>query len=546
MPQFRVLDLPGRDQFDLKVTGEGVLGRDDGADYKLEHPTVSRKHAKLHINGDKLVLVDLSSANGTRVNGIKIEGPTTLKEGDAVQFGKVSTLYFSANAPTAMAPRTAKPASEATALEPNGFETADTTQPPTPSVPLERFENLLAALLEILAKPKSLMLRSQDVGQVFAGLIPSLKQVGLLDPCGKLIGGIRGGRMLNPQFYQAISGAVGAHNGTLVLEGPVLAGLFSQLNFRGQIPTNIVCLPLESSTLPDVVLYLEADAPFFRGDFADTIRLGAKLLGPLLDRAPDDYRYNLSGDDFRLAERVQKKMLAGIPNTLDGLSIATQSVPHYAIGGDFIVASTVGKKEHAFLLGDVSGKGVSASLVASQIVCAARILLKECKGPGEFLVALNEAIEPNLEPGVFATAAVVFINAEKGACRLALAGHNPPVIRTKAGKVLEFGFDPGAPLGSVSKLEIREQRMMLAVGDSIILNSDGLEEAEKPVSNKNFVSKLSTGTTELFGNERRNEVISRTPGAQNIAIALREAVFSFCDGERSSDDLSVLVIERLS
>ncbi len=540
MPQFRVLDLPGRDQFDLKVSSEGVIGRDDGADFKLEHPTVSRKHAKLHLNAGKVVVVDLGSANGTRVNGTKIEGPTTLKEGDSVQFGKVNTLFFSANAPTAMAPVTARPEPVATESHP----TADPTQPP--AVPLERFENLLAALLEILAKPKSLTLRSQDVGQVFAQLIPSLKQVGLLDPCGKLIGGIRGGRMLNPSFYEAISGAVGAHNGTLVLEGPVLAGLCSQLNFRGQIPTNIVCLPLDSALLPDVVLYLEADGPFFRGEFADTIRLGAKLLGPLLDRAPDDYRYNLTGEDFRLAERVQKRMLAGIPSNLDGLSIATQSVPHYAIGGDFIVAATVGKKEHAFLLGDVSGKGVSASLVASQIMCAARLLLKDCKGPGDFLVALNDAIEPYLEPGVFATAAVVYINADKGSCRLTLAGHNPPVIRTKSGKVLEFGFDPGAPLGSVSKLEVREQRMMLAVGDSIILNSDGLEEAEKPVANKNFVSKLSTGTTELFGNERRNEVISRTPGAQNIAIALREAVFSFCDGERSSDDLSVLVIERLS
>ena len=539
MPQLRILDLPGRGIFDIDVANGGLIGREAGVAIQIEHPTVSRQHAQLVLSGAQMVLIDMGSANGTRVNGVKITGPQTLREGDSVELGKVNAIYFNKHAPTAIAPIRKANQSISPAMVTSHMRDLDEKENQPAYVPLERVEDLLAGLLEILTKPRPLAERAQHVSNIFLAMLPSLSQAALLDPCGRLIGGITDGRVLAGEFYGAIAGALGIHTaGALILDGPALAGLNAQLNIQGNLPAYVVCLPLDSAVFPGGAVYLESNVAFFTGEVADTLRVGARVLGPLLDRAPEDARLMITNDDLKLGQRIQRRLLRPPPENADGLKIAVQYVPHYVIGGDFYDIAVLPKREYAFLLGDVSGKGASASIVMAQIMALSRELIGQCSGPAVFLSRINAALSDSLEPGVFATMAAVFINAEKGTCRVALAGHSAPVIRTKAGKVLELGFDPGAPLGASKVLDTKEQRVMLAVGDALILSSDGLDEAER-------LDKAAKGRKlELFGTERRNEVIARTPGAQNLAIALREAVFSFSGEERSSDDLTILVVER--
>ena len=539
MPQLRILDLPGRGIFDIDVANGGLIGREAGVAIQIEHPTVSRQHAQLVLSGAQMVLIDMGSANGTRVNGVKITGPQTLREGDSVELGKVNAIYFNKHAPTAIAPIRKANQSISPAMVTSHMRDLDEKENQPAYVPLERVEDLLAGLLEILTKPRPLAERAQHVSNIFLAMLPSLSQAALLDPCGRLIGGITDGRVLAGEFYGAIAGALGIHTaGALILDGPALAGLNAQLNIQGNLPAYVVCLPLDSAVFPGGAVYLESNVAFFTGEVANTLRVGARVLGPLLDRAPEDARLMITNDDLKLGQRIQRRLLRPPPENADGLKIAVQYVPHYVIGGDFYDIAVLPKREYAFLLGDVSGKGASASIVMAQIMALSRELIGQCSGPAVFLSRINAALSDSLEPGVFATMAAVFINAEKGTCRVALAGHSAPVIRTKAGKVLELGFDPGAPLGASKVLDTKEQRVMLAVGDALILSSDGLDEAER-------LDKAAKGRKlELFGTERRNEVIARTPGAQNLAIALREAVFSFSGEERSSDDLTILVVER--
>ncbi len=539
MPQLRILDLPGRGIFDIDVAAGGLIGREAGVAIQIEHPTVSRQHAQLVLSGAQMVLIDMGSANGTRVNGVKITGPQTLREGDSVELGKVNAIYFNKHAPTAIAPIAKASQAISPSLMTMSTRELEEGENLPAMVPLERVEDLLAGLLEILTKPRPLAERAQHVSNIFLSMMPSLSQAALLDPCGRLIGGITDGRVMAGEFYGAIAGALGIHtSGALILDGPALAGLNAQLNIQGNLPAFVVCLPLDSVVFPGGAVYLESNVAFFTGEIADTLRVGARVLGPLLDRAPEDARLMITNDDLKLGQRIQRRLLRPAPETADGLKIAVQYIPHYVIGGDFYDIEVLPKKEYAFLLGDVSGKGASASIVMAQIMALSRELIGQCSGPAVFLSRINAALSDSLEPGVFATMAAVFINAEKGACRVALAGHSAPVIRTKAGKVLELGFDPGAPLGASKVLDTKEQRVLLAVGDALILSSDGLDEAER-------LDKSAKGRKlELFGTERRNEVIARTPGAQNLAIALREAVFSFSGEERSSDDLTILVVER--
>jgi phosphoserine phosphatase RsbU/P len=525
MHQLRILDFPGRGTFDLDISTGGIVGREQGVPILIEHPTVSRQHAQVVINANSAVLVDMGSANGTRVNGIKINAPTTLREGDTIEFGKIASLYFSRNSPTAMAPIRAKP-------EP------DTIAPEQLTVPIERLENLLVGLLQILSKPGNLSEHAKHISEIFHVMLPELTQAALLDPCGKLIGGIQNGSQLAAELYGALSG-MSASQSSLELDAGELQSLGKQLGVRIPKGCHVLCLQIESRHLPGGALYLEANKAFFRADVADALRLGAKTIGPLLDRAPESARMMITSDDIRLAERIQKRLLGTVVAEFERLRIASLYVPHYLVGGDFVDVIELPKKELVALVGDVSGKGISAAIVMAQVISLARELAPNCNGPAALLMRINASLSPMLEPGVFATMACAYINAEKGACRLAMAGHNAPVIRTKSGKVLELGFDPGAPLGASTKLEAKEQRVMLAVGDAMVFSSDGLEEAER------LDVGAKTRKLELFGNEKRNEVIARMSGAQNLAIALREAVFSFTGEERSSDDLTVLVIERV-
>lgn len=521
MPYLRILDLPGRPSFDLDISEAGILGRDPQSRFAVEHPTVSRQHAQIHKNGLQYVLVDLNSANGTKVNGKKISAPTTLKEGDLVEFGQINANYFSTNAPTQLS--SVKSSGKAAALATAKVETEV-------KIPLEKVENLLAGLFGLLSKPCLPQQRAELIGEMFRNLLPGLTQAALLDPCGKLLGGIKGGRFFAADLYGVLSGAVAVSDGLVTLTGPELNQIARELRLD-RAPEALVCLKLESNVFKNGALYLESDKPFFNGEVVDTLKLAARLLGPLIDRAPEDAQFLITNDDLRLAQRIQRKLLVPASVKIPGLQVAMQYVPHYVIGGDFYDVRMVKKNEWAFILGDVSGKGASASLYMAQILAAARLLLPNSEGPAAFLNALNNYMTEVLEPGVFATAAAVFVQPDKGQCRLALAGHNPPLLRTHSGRVIDLGFDPGIPIGAQAKLECKDQRILLGKGDAIVLTSDGVEEAEN-------------AKAELFGNERRNAALELMPGASSIAIALREAVFSFTGEARSSDDLTILVIER--
>jgi len=521
MAHLQILDLPGHASFDIELGEGGIVGRDSQSHYPIEHPTVSRQHAQIHKNGVQFVLVDLNSANGTKVNGRKISAPTTLKEGDSLEFGHINARYSSTTDPTR--PSFAKSASKASPLLTAKMETEQ-------NIPLEKFETLLTGLLALLTKPSLLPQRGALIGEVFHAFLPGLTQAALLDPCGKLVGGIKGGRFFAPDLYGALAGAVALSDGVLSLTDSEIMPLKKELRLDSA-PEALVCLKLESSVFRNGALYLESDKPFFSSEVANTLKLAARLLGPLIDRAPEDAQFLITNDDLRLAQRIQRKLLVPAAIKIPGLQVAMQYVPHYAIGGDFYDVRMVKKNEWAFILGDVSGKGASASLYMAQILAASRLLLPNSEGPAAFLNALNSYMTEVLEPGVFATTAAVFIQPDKGQCRLALAGHNPPLLRTHSGRVIDLGFDPGIPIGAQAKLECKDQRILLGKGDAIVLTSDGVEEAENE-------------SAELFGNERRNTALERMPGASGIAIALREAVFSFTGEARSSDDLTILVIER--
>ncbi len=77
----------------LSVTGINVVGRDRDADVRIDDPSVSRRHARLVVDGEDVGVEDLESKNGTRVGGVPVSRPTRLATGDVVVFGGIETRF---------------------------------------------------------------------------------------------------------------------------------------------------------------------------------------------------------------------------------------------------------------------------------------------------------------------------------------------------------------------------------------------------------------------------------------------------------------------
>jgi DNA-binding winged helix-turn-helix (wHTH) protein len=79
------------------LDGENLIGRDPAARLQLDDSTVSRRHARIMLNGSDALLEDLGSKNGTCVGGVRVDGPVALRDGDRIAFGRVFATYREAS-----------------------------------------------------------------------------------------------------------------------------------------------------------------------------------------------------------------------------------------------------------------------------------------------------------------------------------------------------------------------------------------------------------------------------------------------------------------
>jgi pSer/pThr/pTyr-binding forkhead associated (FHA) protein len=106
----------GNHEFALNE-GETVLGRDPHSHIHIEHPSVSRRHARISVQADKLMLEDLASRNGTFVDGRKITGPVQLRDGTIIGLGAIALTFGVSRAPASTQPVGDVPGSLATESE---------------------------------------------------------------------------------------------------------------------------------------------------------------------------------------------------------------------------------------------------------------------------------------------------------------------------------------------------------------------------------------------------------------------------------------------
>src|ERR671911_1987736 len=185
--------------------------------------------------------------------------------------------------------------------------------------------------------------------------------------------------------------------------------------------------------------------------------------------------------ELRLARSIQRASLPEEVPHMEGWQISPYYQPAREVGGDFYDFHLLSEGRVGLVVGDATGKGVPAALVMSttlgMLQSAARAL--GSSSPGEVLAQVNETLVARIPPNMFVTCFYAVLDPAGGHLSYANAGHDLPYLHRRGGDCEELRAR-GMPLGLMPGMYYEEKEMVLGVGDSALLYSDGLVEAHDP------------------------------------------------------------------
>ncbi len=181
--------------------------------------------------------------------------------------------------------------------------------------------------------------------------------------------------------------------------------------------------------------------------------------------------------DLAAAGTVQRTFLPEeLGENSAGVRVVAEYMPAYAVGGDFYDFVDLGNGRVMGVIGDVSGKGVTAALTMARVSADIRRLATEVAGPAELLERLNHTLSARMQDDRFVTALCVLLDAPNRKWVFANAGHVLPLLRRSTGVVSRVAYSSGPPLGIVAHAQYREEAISVAAKDILLLATDGVFE----------------------------------------------------------------------
>jgi serine phosphatase RsbU (regulator of sigma subunit) len=237
-------------------------------------------------------------------------------------------------------------------------------------------------------------------------------------------------------------------------------------------------------------------------------------------------------NEIEMARRIQLNLLPAEIARPEGYEIYGKNVPSLELSGDYYDAVSWGDDERmALLVADVSGKGVPAAMVMSNVQACIHIqALRSGVELDECLAILNNLICEGTDPAVSVTAFMALLSPRGRRVAYVNAGHPPAILIRKGGDVekLEKG---GLVAGFIPDTAYETGEAKLEAGDLILMYSDGVTEAESPAG-------------EEFGEEKLIETLAaaRALPMQEIAKSVIKAVREHSQLDVQADDMTLLVL----
>lgn len=267
----------------------------------------------------------------------------------------------------------------------------------------------------------------------------------------------------------------------------------------------------------------------------DMLEVKARVRSLLKAKAYSDAVKEQIASELRVAREIQMGMLPHDFAPFEkayGVSFGAVLEPAREVGGDLYGVCAAGPERLVVFLGDVSGKGLPASMFMVRAISLARLLSREVVEPERILARLNDELAADNPSGMFVTFLCAVFEPKTGRLAVANGGHCRPVL-IRAGESPAWAVkNLGTALGFEPGLEFERTELTLKPGDTLILYSDGVSEAFNPQA-------------ELYGDARlladAGALAGESPSA--ITAGLLQKVRTHANGAPQSDDIAIMTLK---
>jgi len=234
--------------------------------------------------------------------------------------------------------------------------------------------------------------------------------------------------------------------------------------------------------------------------------------------------------DIEIASKIQLSFLPNEFNLCSEVDVLGAYRPAKDVGGDFYDVFRLGEHHLAVTIADVSGKGIPAAFFMAVSRTLLRAVSQINEEPAERIARLNDLLAADNRESMFVTLFYAVIDLRDGSMTYTNAGHNPPYLLRKDGRVEALPSSHCIALAMMEGMPYTQQQAQLGVGDALFLFTDGVTEAFNPQE-------------QMFGEQGLEALLARigTLPVDEITARTFEAVKTFEDGGPQSDDVTCLV-----
>ncbi len=337
---------------------------------------------------------------------------------------------------------------------------------------------------------------------------------------------------------QNLLGWMQIHKEPLIINNPGTDPRFREVNWETSIHSVLSAPMMVNSNLIGILtVYNKKDEEFFSESDCRLLSIIASQSAQVVENArlyEEEEAFREMQRELVLASDIQKKLLPSDPPEITGYRLAGKNLTAYSVGGDYFDFIPLSQHHWAICLGDVSGKGMPAALLMSNLQAILRSHLIHHFSPGKVLEIANHQLFKNTDTEKFATLFLGILDTEKNVLNYANGGHEYPYLLTtnRIDQRLKCG---GLPLGMFDLQEYEESTVDLKRGDCLFIYSDGITES-------------MNSDEEEFGENRLEEVLNKEWNKNSNPGVVMEKIFETSikhSGQKQlSDDMTAVVVSR--
>ncbi len=527
------------------LTSDSItIGR--SSDNDLAYPEdagLSRRHLTIEKSDAEWLIRDLGSKNGTIINDQRLRGARVLNAGDRVRASRLSLVY------------------EVEEIDP--FEgtvifdavRSSAERPPMHTVTLGQLvaggstgpddvaNSLWADPVTALLRAGRELVARKPMADLFNDILAlSLEAVGasrgvLLTLEGKDLR-VRASRGDQFRISKAVRDRV-MNERTSLLVGDVQSD--EVLRNRQSIVLHqvhsLMAAPLQTDERVLGLIYVDTPHAWRQFSPADlnllTVMANVAAMRIERERLSEVERAReLMERDLNQAAEIQRQFLPGDAPSVEGLDLAGYNSPCRGVGGDYYDFVTLPDGRQLVVLGDVAGKGMPAALLMVNLQARVQLLAERGETPAVMVASLNRALHAICPDNRFVTFFLAQVDPGNGHIVFSNGGHNPPLLVRVNGDVekLEEG---GPVLGAFPSLPFRQAETEMAPGDSLVIYSDGVTEANNTAGDE-------------YGEERFEDLVvaARDRSAAELVQLVCDDLNVFTGDAPQADDVTIVVVRR--